>query len=97
MKRVVSVSLGSSRRNKSVKAVILGEEFSIERIGTDGDMSKAVQLVRDLDGKVDAFGMGGCDLYVRFGKRKYLLRGVLPIAQAARKTPMKISACGELK
>jgi len=35
MKRVVSVSLGSSKRNHSVITEILGETFLIERIGTD--------------------------------------------------------------
>ena len=35
MRRVVSVSLGSSKRNKTHEVEILGEMFRIERIGTD--------------------------------------------------------------
>lgn len=88
MKHVVSVSLGSSKRNHSVETEILGEKFKIERIGTDGDMKKAIELIRELDGKVDAFGMGGIDLYICIGNRKYAFRDALNIARAAQKTPI---------
>ncbi|KUJ90606.1 MAG: hypothetical protein XD37_1142, partial [Thermoanaerobacter thermocopriae] len=36
MKKVVSISIGSSTRNKTAEVEILGEKFVIERIGTDG-------------------------------------------------------------
>ena len=62
MKRAVSVSIGSSKRNKAVEVGLLGEKVSIERIGTDGDMEVAAQKFKELDGKVDAFGVGGADL-----------------------------------
>ncbi len=62
MKRAVSISIGSSKRNKAVKVTLLGEEVSIERIGTDGDMEAAALKYQELDGKVDAFGVGGADL-----------------------------------
>jgi hypothetical protein len=38
MKRAVSISIGSSKRDKAVVVELLGEQVSIERIGTDGDM-----------------------------------------------------------
>ncbi|MCL6450847.1 MAG: hypothetical protein K6T75_06105 [Acetobacteraceae bacterium] len=88
MKRVVSVSLGSSRRDHRVEADIAGERFCIERVGTDGDIRKAVALIRELDGKVDCFGMGGTDLYVVAGRRRYVLRAALPMARAAQITPI---------
>ena len=34
MKRAVSISIGSSKRNKAVQVTLLGEQVSIERIGT---------------------------------------------------------------
>ena len=58
MKRAVSISIGSSKRDKAVEVDLLGEKVRIERIGTDGDMEKAAQLFKELDGKVDAFGLG---------------------------------------
>ncbi len=88
MKRVVSISLGSSKRDHRVEAEFLGEKFVIERIGTDGDMGKAIQMIRDLDGKVDAFGMGGIDLYLVAGDRRYVIREAKKIAAAARITPI---------
>jgi hypothetical protein len=88
MKRVVSVSLGSSDRNKTVEADFLGEKFRIERIGTDGDIARAIALISELDGKVDAFGMGGIDLYIYIGSRRYVLRDAARIRVAAKKTPM---------
>ena len=62
MKRVVSVSIGSATRNSSSEIEVLGERIQIERIGTDGDLEKAAALIRELDGKVDAIGIGGMDL-----------------------------------
>ncbi|MCG0238267.1 MAG: quinate 5-dehydrogenase [Firmicutes bacterium] len=88
MRRVVSISLGSSERNHTVETEILGERFRIERIGTDGSKERAIALIRELDGKVDAFGMGGTDLYVWAGRKRLVLRDSLPLAQAARKTPI---------
>ena len=58
MKRVVSVSIGSSTRDSKAIISVCGQEFSIERIGTDGDIDKAVELIKELDGKVAALGMG---------------------------------------
>ncbi|MBE3100745.1 MAG: quinate 5-dehydrogenase [Firmicutes bacterium] len=89
MKRVVSVSLGSSTRDHRVVTNICGEEFQIERVGTDGDIRKAIALIRELDGKVDAFGMGGISLYL-YGKNnhQYVLKSALPILAAAHITPM---------
>ncbi len=88
MKHIVSVSLGSSKRDHSAKVNLLGEEVLLERRGTDGDISKAIELIRSLDGKVDAFGMGGTDVWFYVGKRRYMLRDAVKIAAAAKKTPI---------
>lgn len=89
-KRVVSVSIGSSKRNSKAEVYVqsLGETFVLERIGTDGSWEKAIELVRELDGKVDAFGLGGADLYVYAGGRRYTFRDAERLARAAQKTPM---------
>lgn len=88
MKRAVSISIGSSKRDKAVEIEILGERVYIERIGTDGDMEKAAELFRQLDGKVDAFGLGGADLGIQVGKRHYRLHSVTPIVRHVRQTPL---------
>lgn len=88
MKRVVSISIGSSTRNKTAEVEILGEKFIIERIGTDGDLKKAIELIKELDGKVDAFGMGGIDLYLSAGNKRYIIKDALPLKNAAKITPI---------
>lgn len=88
MKHAVSVSLGSSKRDKTVEVELLGEQVRIERIGTDGDMEKAAQLYKDLDGEVDAFGVGGADLGVLVDKSWYPLYSVQPMVRYVEKTPL---------
>ncbi|HBK52601.1 MAG TPA: quinate 5-dehydrogenase, partial [Syntrophomonas wolfei] len=88
MKRIVSVSLGSSRRDHSFETEFMGVKFYIERIGTDGDWNRAIDLIRELDGKVDAFGMGGIDLYVYIAGKRYVIKDARRLMNEARKTPM---------
>ncbi|HJP83570.1 MAG TPA: hypothetical protein VJ835_08705 [Fimbriimonadaceae bacterium] len=88
MKRVVSVSLGSSKRNKSQDVEILGEQFKIERIGVDGDLKRFGDMFAELDGKVDALGVGGADVYVVVGDKRYAFRQILKLVARARKTPV---------
>src|SRR2546428_6884646 len=86
-KRVVSVSLGSSSRDHRFETEILGQRVIVERIGTDGDVRRAKQLLEELDGKVDALGLGGTDLYLRAGNRPYLMRGTAGLVRNGRRTP----------
>ncbi|MCX7643468.1 MAG: quinate 5-dehydrogenase [Armatimonadetes bacterium] len=88
MKRVVSVSLGSSKRDKRVEAEFFGERFVIERIGTDGDLQRFAELLQQLDGKVDALCFGGMDIWIRCGKRKYALREPMKLARIVKQTPV---------
>ena len=88
MKRAVSISLGSSKRDKSVKVNLNGQEILVERIGMDGDVEKAHRMFLDLDGKVDAFGVGGVDLYLRQGDREYPLYAALKLVAGVKQTPL---------
>jgi hypothetical protein len=88
MKRAVSVSIGSSKRDKAVEVEMLGEKISIERIGTDGDMEKAAHLYKELDGQVDAFGVGGADLGALVDGKFYPFHSVQPMVRFVEKTPV---------
>lgn len=88
MKHIVSISIGSSKRDHRTQVDVLGETFIVERRGTDGDIKKAIALVQELDGKVDAFGMGGIDVYLNAGKSRYKIKDAMPIKAAAKLTPM---------
>lgn len=88
MKRAVSVSLGSSSRNKHVIVNLNGQEISLERIGTDGDVAAARRMFAELDGQVDALSVGGVDLYLYLDERKYPLHAALKLVQDVRHTPV---------
>lgn len=86
--RVVSVSLGSKSRDHMAQATLLNRRFSIERRGVDGDLRAAQQLIQELDGHVAAIGLGGIDLYLVAGSRRYPMGAAVKLARAARKTPV---------
>jgi hypothetical protein len=88
MKRVVSVSLGSSSRDHRARVTLMGQEFDISRVGTDGKLDAAIAMVRELDGKVDAIGLGGIDVYLYAGRHRYALRDGLRLLEAAKTTPI---------
>ena len=88
MKRAVSISIGSSKRNKAVKVNLLGEDISIERIGTDGDMEAAALKYQELDGKVDAFGVGGADLGAIVEGKFYPFHSVQKLVRYIKHTPV---------
>ena len=88
MKQIVSISLGSSSRNHTATANLAGQKFHIMRVGTDGDTEKAARLIRDLDGRVDAIGLGGTNLYMHAGSRRYTFRESARIVSAAQHTPV---------
>lgn len=93
MKEALSISIGSSTRNKSAEIKLLGQEVRIRRVGTDGDMKAARDMFREFDGKVDAFGVGGSDLGLFFAGKWYPLHSVLPMVQDVHKTPV-VDGCG---
>jgi len=88
VKRVVSVSLGTSKRDKRQEVEILGEQFLIERIGTDGDMQKFAAMFTELDGKVEALGVGGADLWVTVDTKRYAFNEILNLTKGAKTTPV---------
>ncbi|HTZ55917.1 MAG TPA: hypothetical protein VMB20_12720 [Candidatus Acidoferrum sp.] len=88
MKRIVSVSLGSSTRDHHAVVELLGETFDITREGMDGKLDRAIARVAELDGTVDAIGLGGIDVYLYAGSKRYALRDGLRLLQAAKVTPV---------
>jgi hypothetical protein len=88
VKRIVSVSLGSSSRDHRSRAVLLGEEFEFSRLGMDGSIDRAMQKLRELDGTVDAIGLGGIDVYLYAGAKRFALRDGLRLLSAVERTPV---------
>ncbi|MCA1954184.1 MAG: hypothetical protein LDL12_03450 [Anaerolinea sp.] len=88
MKRAVSVSLGSPSRDKKVVVTLNGVEISVERIGTGGDVPRAQRLFAELDGQVDCLSVGGVDLYLPVGGKRYPLKAALKLVKDVHRTPV---------
>ncbi|MDR7550117.1 MAG: quinate 5-dehydrogenase [Armatimonadota bacterium] len=86
-RHVVSISLGSSARDKRVETELLGQRIIIERIGTDGDYQRFCRRLREVDGRVDAIGIGGINLTLAAGRRRYYIRDAVR-ATAGLRTPV---------
>ncbi len=93
MREALSISIGSSKRDKSAMIRLLDQDVHIRRIGTDGDMQAARRLYRDFDGKVQAFGVGGTDLGLFVGDKWYPLHSVSSLVQDVTRTPVA-DGCG---
>jgi len=88
MKQAISISIGSSTRDKVVEVDLLDHHVRLERRGTDGDMLAAARLYRDLDGKVDAYGVGGAVLGLMIGDHWYSMHSVQSLIRDVKYTPI---------
>jgi hypothetical protein len=88
MKKVLSLSMGSSRRDHVAEVSLFGEDFQVQRIGTDGDKKKLKELYELYDGKVDAFGMGGFDLWVHYAHKTYRFKDASNVIRNVKQTPV---------
>ena len=85
---VVSVSLGSSRRDHRVELRAGGRDFRLSRVGTDGDLDVAAARIRALDGEVAAIGLGGIDIYLEAAGTRYEVRDGVRLRDCAERTPV---------
>jgi hypothetical protein len=90
MRKVLSISLGSSTRDHTTEAEFLGQHFWLSRQGTDGDFERYLQMYHEYDGKVDAFGIGGAEFYLLVNGRRYYWREIKRVREA-----IKISKVGD--
>lgn len=84
----MGISLGSSKRDKAVSFQIDDAVVKVQRVGTDGDLKKAQELYRKFDGKVDAFGMGGIDMYLWCENKKFVIRDAKKLIKGVNKSPV---------
>lgn len=85
-KHAVSISLGSAKRDHVESLTLLGETVRLERRGVDGDAQKATALFTELDGQVDALGVGGIDLAIHFDGKTYPLAAAQKLVRGVRQT-----------
>ena len=88
MKQAVSVSLGSDLRDANAKIELLGQEVILRREGWNGSVDQVAARFAELDGQVDALGVGGIDLWVYSATRKYPLISAHKLIQGVNQTPI---------
>jgi hypothetical protein len=88
VKKVISISLGSSARDAEGTLQLGGETISLVRRGTDGDVARAAAMMEAYDGKVDAIGLGGTDLYLVAGTHRYVFRESARLLSHVKRTPV---------
>lgn len=88
MKHAVSVSLGSSSGDFVREIALAGHPVRLAREGTNGDIDRAKQRLQELDGMVDALGLGGIDISLSVGGEQFFIGDGLRLADAATKTPV---------
>ncbi len=81
MKQIVSISLGNSRDDYEFVAQFLNQDFTIKRIGTDGDVDLASELLEQYDKEADAIGMGGLDFNYSIGSSRALEKQKMKVDQ----------------
>ena len=69
MKKVVTVTLGSSKQDFEFKTELLGQSFSVRRMGADNDTGKAWELMRRQQASADAIGLGEIGDHYQVGLR----------------------------
>ncbi len=87
-KHVVSVSLGSSTRDKSVTLELGGVEIVAERRGVDGDLAAFNRLMRELDGTVDVLSVGGTELAFHVDGEVLTFRSTTQLIEGVTRTPL---------
>lgn len=88
MKHILSVSLGSSARDKTAEIEILGERFLLERRGTDGSLHRFARVLEENDGYVSCLCIGGTNLGLHWAGHFYPFREIQAIAQKVKHTPV---------
>lgn len=88
MKHVLSISLGSSTRDKIAEAELLGQRFLLERRGTDGSLERFERFMTENDGMVDCLTIGGTNLGLHCAGRYYPFREIRRLTRNVRQTPI---------
>ncbi|MCS7164953.1 MAG: quinate 5-dehydrogenase [Candidatus Calescibacterium sp.] len=86
----VSISLGSSKRDKFV-TIDLPNNYTVNifRIGVDGDILVAEKIIQKLqDEEVDAIGLGGIDLILYIDNQEFVVQDAKRLYDKSTKIPV---------
>jgi predicted amino acid dehydrogenase len=92
MKKVVTVTLGSSKRDFEFKTEFLGQSFSVRRMGADQDTGKAWELMRRQQATADAIGLGEISDHYQVGLRTVVNKETQRLTNVVTRVPVTTGA-----
>jgi predicted amino acid dehydrogenase len=92
MKKVVTVTLGSSKRDFEFKTEFLGQSFSVRRMGADQDTGKAWELMRRQQATADAIGLGEISDHYHVGLRTVVNKETQRLTNVVTRVPVTTGA-----
>jgi predicted amino acid dehydrogenase len=92
MKKVVTVTLGSSKQDFEFKTQFLGQSFSVRRLGADNDTGKAWELMRRHQATADAIGLGEMSDHYNVGLRTVINKETKRLMNVVTRVPVTTGA-----
>jgi predicted amino acid dehydrogenase len=92
MKKVVTVTLGSSKKDFEFKTTFLGQEFSVRRLGADKDSSRAWELMRRQQANADAIALSDMVDHYHVGLRTVVNKESQRLMQVVTRVPVTTGA-----
>lgn len=86
-KKVVTVSLGSSKQDFSFETEFLGHPFQVSRVGADDDIGRAWELMRRHQAKADAIGLGEVGDHFHVGQRTVINKETARLLKVVTRVP----------
>ena len=94
MKQIINISLGPGSDDYELKVDFQGQKFIIQRIGVDGDLDRASELMLTWNKQADAIGLSGIQFPYTIGSRKMPDRKTARLLKEARQlsTPVTVGS-----
>ncbi len=92
MKKVVTISLGSSKQDFSFETDFLGHHFQVKRLGADDDTTKAWELMRRHQVTADAIGLGEIGDHWQVGQSNVINKETKRLLNVVTRVPVTTGA-----
>jgi predicted amino acid dehydrogenase len=92
VKKVVTVTLGSSKQDFEFQTQFLGKPFTVRRMGADHDTGKAWELMRRQQAFCDAIGLGEISDHYQVGPRTVINKETQRLTNVVTRVPVTTGA-----
>ena len=92
MKKVVSISLGKSDQDYEFTTQFMGQEVNVKRFGADGNVDRAVELLKHWENHADAIGLGMVKDHYAVGSRRFEEAETTRMSRVVNRVPVTTGA-----